>query len=142
MAFEEAWECDIWQTLQSVQRRSFVLVSHLAHVVKHAHRRARVEVAAELKGINHRLAAGDMSEEAEFELAVIRHDEKLPWLRAERCTDLVLVLLKRWLVLQVGRACREAPRLRVEIERAVDARVLIGHRLQRQDEVGEHRIDR
>jgi len=83
-----------------------------------------------------------MSEEAEFELAVIRHDEKLPWLRAERCTDLVLVLLKRWLVLQVGRACREAPRLRVEIERAVDARVLIGHRLQRQDEVGEHRIDR
>ena len=113
MAFEEAWECDIWQTLQSVQRRSFVLVSHLAHVVKHAHRRARVEVAAELKGINHRLAAGDMSEEAEFELAVIRHDEKLPWLRAERCTDLVLVLLKRWLVLQIRTTCRESAGLSV-----------------------------
>ena len=55
---------------------------------------------------------------------------------------MVLVLLERGLVLKVGRARREASCLGVEVEGAVDARVLVRVLLQRLDEVGEHRVDR
>mmetsp|Transcript_17289 Transcript_17289/g.39835 ORF Transcript_17289/g.39835 Transcript_17289/m.39835 type:complete len:258 (+) Transcript_17289:1141-1914(+) len=56
--------------------------------------------------------------------------------------DLVLVLLEGGLVLEVGLPRAEAPRLRVEVERAVDPPLGVGQLLQRLDEGGQHRVDR
>ena len=53
----------------------------------------------------------------------VRDDERVTWLRTERLSDTVLVLLECRLVLQVGLARREAAGLGVEVEGAMDARV-------------------
>mmetsp|Transcript_48772 Transcript_48772/g.135321 ORF Transcript_48772/g.135321 Transcript_48772/m.135321 type:complete len:353 (-) Transcript_48772:899-1957(-) len=123
-------------------KQAVAALDRRAHVVKHPHRGARVEAAARGKGIDHRLARRDVCKQAQLELAVVRHHEHVALLRREGLPDLVLILLERRLVLQVGRARREAACLGVEVERAMDARVGVNILLQRKDEVGQHRLDR
>mmetsp|Transcript_16514 Transcript_16514/g.39169 ORF Transcript_16514/g.39169 Transcript_16514/m.39169 type:complete len:237 (-) Transcript_16514:1754-2464(-) len=80
-------------------------VNSFPDVVVHAERSPRVEVAPELKGLEHGLAAGHVCEQPKLELPVVGDHEGLPLPRGECLADLVTVLLEGRLVLKVGAAC-------------------------------------
>eukprot|EP00968_Pinguiococcus_pyrenoidosus_P002352 scaffold129_cov254-Pinguiococcus_pyrenoidosus.AAC.9 len=60
---------------------------------KHRGCRARVEAAPRRERIDHRLAFGDVRQQAQLKLSVVGDDQAFPIFCAERRPDPVLVLL-------------------------------------------------
>eukprot|EP00952_Eustigmatos_sp_NYUAD-ZCMA_P012933 51667-Eustigmatos_ZCMA.PRE.1 len=71
-------------------------------MLEHANRGPRVEAPAFPEGLDHALAVSDVCHEPQLQLAIVRHDQAFPGLADERLAYLVLVLLERGLILQIG----------------------------------------
>lgn len=77
------------------------------------------------ESVDHTGTVADMRQYSQFQLTVVGHDEGLPGLSHESVPNLVLVFLQSRLVLQIRAAGGQSTSLRVQIEGAVDAVVLI-----------------
>mmetsp|Transcript_29160 Transcript_29160/g.72049 ORF Transcript_29160/g.72049 Transcript_29160/m.72049 type:complete len:718 (-) Transcript_29160:848-3001(-) len=118
-------------------------VHRLSDVRVHPHGCPRVEVPSGLERLPHADAPRHVRQQPQLQLPVVRHHQGVAGLARERLADAVAVLLQRGLVLQRGAPRAQPPRLGVDVERGVDAALgpaqVVG--LQRDDEVGQQRVD-